>query len=312
MILLLTNSYEQNVIKVMQELDKIEASYTRLNVDAFADEKISIDFVKKSDGLSIKNFNKINVVWERKAEVDVDREIIDNKFEDFALAETKILYQYITSRLSDRVWLNPVSLGSPANNKIIQLKIAQNVGLKIPKTIVTNDNKKLKNFIVSLGGLAIVKAMGSQVSLLKSQMTIDTSVIEVADLENKDECVSIAPILAQECIEKKYEIRATYISGELYCGAMDIRKSLVDERKQHSSAPWFNYELPKKTREKLIKFHNQLNLKFSCVDLIETTNGDIIFLESNPQGQYDFISQKCGLEINRRIAEKLNEFDSIL
>jgi glutathione synthase/RimK-type ligase-like ATP-grasp enzyme len=64
-------------------------------------------------------------------------------------------------------------------------------------------------------------------------------------------------------------------------------------------------ELPDEVRKKLHRFMNAIGLKYGAIDLIETPNGDFIFLEVNPSGQWGWIADFAGLPIPEAVAEML-------
>ena len=48
-----------------------------------------------------------------------------------------------------------------------------------------------------------------------------------------------------------------------------------------------------------------IGLKYGAIDLIETPNGDFVFLEVNPSGQWGWISDLAGLPIPEAVADML-------
>ena len=48
-----------------------------------------------------------------------------------------------------------------------------------------------------------------------------------------------------------------------------------------------------------------MNLVYSAIDMILTPQGDYVFLEANPSGQYEWIEKITGLEITKSIVEHL-------
>ena len=46
-------------------------------------------------------------------------------------------------------------------------------------------------------------------------------------------------------------------------------------------------------------------LNFGCIDMIYSQNNRYVFLEVNPVGQYDYVSQNCNYSIHEFIAKQL-------
>lgn len=233
------------------------------------------------------------------------------KYRRFNRSEVKTCIEFLAHHLNSKFWMNRVDQRSLVHNQCVQLEVARSCGLKIPKTIVTNNVKKAKSFLKECNDLAIIKTIGQDDILVNLQQTINTSSISTSDFDKTATSLS-TPILLQEKLVKKYEIRVVYIAGKVFAGAMEITTSTVDERIQYATAPWFRYCLPQEIKEKLIKFHKSLNLEFSAVDLVEDQNGNYFFLEANPSGQYDWISGLCQLNLHHEIGvfldEKVREF----
>jgi hypothetical protein len=48
-----------------------------------------------------------------------------------------------------------------------------------------------------------------------------------------------------------------------------------------------------------------MGLKFGAFDLVERPDGQIVFLECNPNGQYGWLEEDLGLPISESIAAEL-------
>jgi len=195
------------------------------------------------------------------------------------------------------------------NNKILNLLEASKVGLEVPKTIVTNNRKNLLQFVEKGKGY-ITKSI------------YQTPYLETADFYcygegtfelNFDEVSEIfAPSLVQEYIEKEIEIRTFFIEENYYSIAIfsqNDEKTKIDFRNYNQSKPNRNvpFILPDNILNKLKLFSKKMNYKTGSFDLILTPKGKYFFLEINPMGQYDWVSQDCNYYIDKKIAELLIE-----
>ena len=65
------------------------------------------------------------------------------------------------------------------------------------------------------------------------------------------------------------------------------------------------HELPANVAEKLYALMDALGLVFGSVDMIVTPEGKYVFLEINPNGQFDWVAKRAGLPIYEALADLL-------
>ena len=70
-----------------------------------------------------------------------------------------------------------------------------------------------------------------------------------------------------------------------------------------------SHPLPNDIEDKLIKLMDRMNLKFGAIDFRLTPDGEYVFLEINPAGEYLFISERTELAIPESIATALDRRD---
>jgi len=119
----------------------------------------------------------------------------------------------------------------------------------------------------------------------------------------------LAPILAQEYIEKKLELRITIVGQKMFTCAIhsqDSEQTRIDWRRyDFRNVKHLPYQLPEKIKQKLHKLMKIWNLSFGAIDMILTPEGKYVFLEINPNGQWLWIEQLTEMPISRVIAELL-------
>lgn len=64
-------------------------------------------------------------------------------------------------------------------------------------------------------------------------------------------------------------------------------------------------ELPQEIQRKILCFMEAIKLQYGALDLIETPEGEFVFLEINPSGQWGWIADLAGLPIPQAVAEML-------
>ena len=69
------------------------------------------------------------------------------------------------------------------------------------------------------------------------------------------------------------------------------------------------YELPSKIKNLLLKLMDSLDLVYGAIDMRLRPNGDYIFLEINPSGQWLFVEDGTGLPITKTFSELMIQKD---
>jgi len=194
------------------------------------------------------------------------------------------------------------------NNKYIDLCIARDVGFVIPESIITTSKRELASFLSKYSEI-IVKG---DVTNLEDKDNLyfyqGTSIIG----ENNLACFedSFFPTFFQEYIRKEIEIRIFYIQKKCFSMAIFSQKNLktkIDFRNYDLSIPNRNipYVLPEEVQLKIIKFMVKSDLDTGSIDMILTPKGEYVFLEVNPSGQFDWLSQNCNYYLEQEIANYL-------
>ena len=116
------------------------------------------------------------------------------------------------------------------------------------------------------------------------------------------------PGIFQELIRKDYDMRLTVV-GESMFAARILSQQSERARLDWRIAPYdLKHEvidLPRDIRDKVCAFMAECGLVYSCLDFIVTPEGQYVFLESNPRGQYLWIEELTGMPITDAIADAL-------
>ena len=122
------------------------------------------------------------------------------------------------------------------------------------------------------------------------------------------------PSLIQEKIDKEFEIRSFYLEGNIYSMAIfsqNDTQTQTDFRHYNSQRPnrTIPYILPEIIQKKIALLMNKLNLICGSLDLIKSKDGNYVFLEVNPNGQFGMISKPCNYQLEKKIANFLIKAD---
>lgn len=214
------------------------------------------------------------------------------------------LYHHIRERL-------PGIGFAPAqdSNKLIALKVAAEHGLAIPETLVTSSRETLLQFAV-VHSAVVCKSVQNVVHLAREdEVHINyTEILDHSVIETLPE--RFFPSKFQELIPKHFEVRTFFLDGECHSMAIFSQRDTqtqVDFRKYNDAYPnrCVPFKLPTSIEEKIGKLMQSLDLETGSIDLIRSTNGEFVFLEVNPVGQFGMVSYPCNYGLEELMAKAL-------
>ncbi len=243
--------------------------------------------------------------WRRVRPFTIDPAIVNQHDLAFAHSETS---QAINGML-DAIgcpWVNPREADAAAHHKPYQWAVARQVGLRVPRTLVTNKPDEARHFIETIGvGRVVFKAF-----LASTQAWRETRLIERSDMDRLA-LVKYAPVIFQEYIPG-VDLRITVIGNSIFAAEIDARQTSypVDMRMVVGEAAVRAVELPPGLTGSLLELQRRLQLVYGAIDVRRTPEGDYYFLEVNPAGQWQFVEQRTALPITRAMADCLSRLDT--
>jgi len=146
---------------------------------------------------------------------------------------------------------------------------------------------------------------------LSEKLIIYTHKLNAVDFQ-KIENVKFVPVLFQEYVPKEIELRMTVIEEDVFSCAIDSQKSerTKDDWRRYDfeKVPHYSYKLPVDIENKLVDFLKNAGLKFGAFDMILTPNGEYVFLEINPNGQWYWIEKLTGMKITERLVRLFKKY----
>ena len=141
-------------------------------------------------------------------------------------------------------------------------------------------------------------------------MILYANLLSNEELVAASQNISRAPSIYQEYIEKDYELRITVIGEDIYpvkIYSQTNENTIVDWRKDQLNLEYELVSLDPEFEESLKNLHNNFNLIYGAYDFIVTPEGEHIFLEVNPVGQWLWLEEELGLDISQSIADLLSD-----
>ena len=246
------------------------------------------------------NARDIRSVWWRRPSLPKLAATGDEGDISFALSEWTQFVEHLEIFIPAK-WVNMPSNNRAAKPKGRQLDIARQLGLRIPKTLITNDPCKVQEF-ASQGIALIFKSMGESTSKLTATKPFLSSDLDrLGTLQN-------CPAIFQERIDAQLDIRVTAIGGVLYAVEIESQQgySTLDWRFDHD-VPFNPHRLDSETEDRLKQLLQKLGLVYGAIDLRLTPQGEYVFLEVNPNGQYLFAEILAGVPLSEKMADFLTQ-----
>jgi hypothetical protein len=218
----------------------------------------------------------------------------DEVFNQYMVNEFHSLTKFFYSEV------NKKSVGCFYNDshlKLLQLNHARQVGLSICNTLITNNKHNIQNYFNE--SRIITKAIEDNIGIEHNDRLIVQRVQRV-NYKNIEE--SFFPSLFQNEIDKEYELRIFYLDGKCYTICFKSASDDIDMRDNYSISEYEPYKLPNAIEEKIIKFMDKMKLVSGSLDFIKSKDGNYYFLEVNPNGQYDWVSQYGGYNLHQKVA----------
>lgn len=214
---------------------------------------------------------------------------------------------YGLMRIGDWFWVNHPDKNRVASSKALQLKVAQDLGFSIPKTLITNDPDKVREFFSECDGQIVYKAFESGF-YLTTHRGCYTAPVSKNHLENV-QLIQNSGGIFQENISKRVDLRITVIGRRVFAveiHSQDHERSKYDWRAgKMEDMRHYRHELPPQIEGLCLRFIEHFGLAFGAIDMILTPDGRYIFLENNPNGQFGWIEGRTGLPLTAALVEML-------
>ncbi len=242
---------------------------------------------REKDLISVK---QLDVIWWRRFNYSqkVNPEITDDIIIDLINNECNEALLGLMINEFSGIWINEPSATRRAENKLIQLKIAEQTGFHVPKTIVSQDPKQIRKFCEVMNNDVIVKPIKGT-----NHRAVFTRRINEEHLKY-DYSIKLAPVIYQEYIPGYKHIRAHCFGDSIYAALIETEE--LDWR-ENLNIPFRKIDLDKDLKNLIRAVVKNLGLRMGIIDLKISEDSVPLWLEINPQGQFLFIEGMTGLDL---------------
>lgn len=313
MLLLVTNRRDITIDYVVAELKRRQTPFFRLNTEELPKARCTMAVFPRSawslsfEGRVLQGADVRAAYFRRPAPPASNFTIPDVGEREYVDAEWGAFLKSLYARL-EGLWLNSPMDIFAAEDKPRQLMLASEIGFHVPQALITNDIASVLE--VAKVGPAIGKPLRQALINGEQERVIFTTRLAVLRDGDK-ETIALAPLIAQTEIKKKYDVRVTVVGQKVFATAIksqEHEETTVDWRQ--GSRPDLKHEcikLPGEVEEQCLALMKCLNLRFGAIDLICDQQGNLWFLEINPNGQWAWIENLTGYPIAAAIVDELEE-----
>ncbi|HKV11502.1 MAG TPA: hypothetical protein VJ725_25385 [Thermoanaerobaculia bacterium] len=216
-----------------------------------------------------------------------DRPVARRECHDFLTG----LYQLVAP---EAFWVNPLASRPRAELKAVQLHEAARAGLTVPPTLLSNDPARIRRFLAEHRGRAIYKPFyPAQWNTDDRVAVLFTTDVDVDDLPD-DETLRVTPGIFQAKVDKAHELRVTVMGAHVVTARLlsqEVEAARDDWRAAGAQIRVEPDRLPEKVERACLRLMENLGIVFGAFDFIVTPEGEPVFLEVNPAGQFLWVEE---------------------
>jgi hypothetical protein len=187
-------------------------------------------------------------------------------------------------------WVNAPDAAWRAENKLLQLVAAREVGLAFPETVMGTNAGAVRR--LAQDGRVVFKAFRPHAWQEEGGLSAATAILDNNHLPDA-QVIEFCPGIYQRYVEKTADIRVT-VAGNRLLAVRLLRHSgdaYVDWRIHVLDRDFFaeQISLPVALEQRIQALMASLGLVFGCLDFVVDADGEYQFLEINQAGQFLFL-----------------------
>jgi glutathione synthase/RimK-type ligase-like ATP-grasp enzyme len=300
-LLIVTNRQDFAADFLITRLLELDLPYYRLDAEVMDSAVVSCHVggstreQRVSAGGRELDLRLVRSVWYRRILRPSRLDRIAPPFRAFAAAELQHLFEGMLGDSSYR-WVNPIAATEAAERKLLQLRLAPECGLAVPPTIVSNDPGALAAFAEREQPVICKPISQGFLSTGTEHFAVHTHDVSASDFRQQTSDESF-PTLLQHRVAKGHDIRMTVIGKDSFAVEIEAPTDApVDWRAiPGGSVSYRRCTVPPQVETGCRLLMERLRLLYGAFDFIRTANGDWLFLEVNPAGEWAWLEVELGL-----------------
>ncbi len=219
---------------------------------------------------------------------------LDESARDLALRDSRATLLGALATDFTGVYVSDPEATRAAENKLVQLRAARAAGFTVPDTVVASDPDAVRDFFAACGGEVVAKTLCGSPG-----QPFLTGRVHPEHL--RPESIAHSPAIYQRYVPGREHLRINafgdrMVGARLVSDRLDWRYPLDCE-----VLPW---QVPDDLARRLGSVLGLLGLRMGVFDL-KLAGDDVVWLEVNPQGQFLWVEERCGLPLAGTFADFL-------
>jgi glutathione synthase/RimK-type ligase-like ATP-grasp enzyme len=320
-VLVITNDHDEHADAVIKELDRRAVPVFRFHPEEFPDVcAITMEIRDGRIDGEIRNadhrvaFHDICAAWYRRSRALFaplpTLNLQQGDLENFVRVQASSTLTALFGSLQT-LWVGQPFKLRRAEVKVLQLAEASKAGLLTPATLISNDPEPAAAFVEGLGDTdcAIKPLVATRVDGAEgARLPLTTTLPRGHALDS----VALAPTIFQPYIEKAYELRCVVMGDKIVTAKLksqdkesarkDWRAAAIDVEGDVESEV---FDLPEPVQAALHRLMRSFEINFASIDMIVTPEGEFVFLDLNPNGQWLWLEEDLGVPLVANMADLL-------
>jgi len=319
-VLVVTNDHDEHADAVIKELDRRAVPVFRFHPEEFPDAaNISMEICNGRIDGEIRNahqrvaFHDICAAWYRRSRALFaplpSVNLLYGDLQNFVRVQSDVTLSGLFAGLQT-LWVGQPFKLRRAEVKALQLAEAGKAGLATPRTLISNDPERAAVFIEALGDAdcAVKPLVATRVDGEGGARLPLTTILPRG---HTLEAVALAPNIFQPYIEKAYELRCVVMGDAIFTAKLDSQaheSTRTDWRAgavEEEEVEYEVFDLPERVQAGLHRLMRSFEINFASIDMIVTPEGEFVFLDLNPNGQWLWLEEELGLPLVAGMADLL-------
>jgi glutathione synthase/RimK-type ligase-like ATP-grasp enzyme len=319
-VLVITNDHDEHADAVIQELNSRAVPVFRFHPDDFPQAaSISMEIRDGRIDGEIRTAHQrvtlhdICAAWFRRSRALFaplpSLNLLLGDLENFVSVQSSVTLTGLFAGLQT-MWVGQPSKLRRAEVKALQLAEASRAGLATPATLISNAPERAAAFVESLGDTdcAVKPLIATRVDEEEGARLPLTTVLPRGHALGS---VALSPNIFQPYVEKAYELRCVVMGDEIFTAKLDsqvhesTRKDWRAGAVDNEDVEYERYDLPERIQAGLRRLMRSFQINFASIDLIVTPEGEYVFLDLNPNGQWLWLEEELGLPLVAAMADLL-------
>lgn len=308
-VLIVSTRVDAATDAIADELRRRGQPFVRFDTDRYP-YAATASFLASPEGTSLELDGAVVApasVWYRRVRSPEPPSGMDLGIHEYCLREAQALVHGMGLLGHSRIMSAPEAIVR-AESKVAQLALARAVGLAIPATCVSNDPARVRAFASGYDRLVCKPVRSGWYRDAQGEWSIYTNEV-TPDLLDDSHALSLTPCIFQELIPKACDVRVTVVGKRVFAAEIDSQSdeaARIDWRRtSNPDLPHRRAALPEPLARVLLELMRRLGLRFGAIDFVLTPDGQYVFLEVNPNGQWLWLDDKLELGITRAVADWL-------